>query len=48
VEHFLQSWGYTAIFVLALVEAICIPFPSEITFGFAARWRPRATSAWPG
>jgi membrane protein DedA with SNARE-associated domain len=35
VEHFLQSWGYTAIFVLALVEAICIPFPSEITFGFA-------------
>lgn len=35
MEHFLQSWGYTAIFVLALVEAICIPFPSEITFGFA-------------
>jgi membrane protein DedA with SNARE-associated domain len=35
VEHFLQSWGYAAIFVLALVEAICIPFPSEITFGFA-------------
>jgi membrane protein DedA with SNARE-associated domain len=35
MEHFLQSWGYSAIFVLALVEAICIPFPSEITFGFA-------------
>ena len=35
MEHFLQSWGYAAIFVLALVEAICIPFPSEITFGFA-------------
>lgn len=35
MEHFLQSWGYTAVFVLALVEAICIPFPSEITFGFA-------------
>ena len=34
MEHFLQSWGYTAVFVLALVEAICIPFPSEITFGF--------------
>jgi membrane protein DedA with SNARE-associated domain len=35
VEHFLQSWGYAAVFVLALVEAVCIPFPSEITFGFA-------------
>ncbi len=35
MEHFLQSWGYAAIFGLALVEAICIPFPSEITFGFA-------------
>jgi membrane protein DedA with SNARE-associated domain len=35
VEHFLQSWGYAAIFVLAVVEAACIPFPSEITFGFS-------------
>ncbi|MGH9043987.1 MAG: DedA family protein [Acidimicrobiales bacterium] len=35
MEHFLQNWGYAAIFVLALLEAICIPFPSEITFGFA-------------
>ncbi|HXW39313.1 MAG TPA: DedA family protein [Acidimicrobiales bacterium] len=35
MQHFLQSWGYSAVFVLALVEAICIPFPSEITFGFA-------------
>jgi membrane protein DedA with SNARE-associated domain len=35
VEHFLLNWGYPAVFVLALVEAICIPFPSEITFGFA-------------
>lgn len=35
MEHFLLNWGYPAVFVLALVEAICIPFPSEITFGFA-------------
>ena len=35
MEHFLQNWGYSAVFVLALVEAMCIPFPSEITFGFA-------------
>jgi membrane protein DedA with SNARE-associated domain len=34
VEHLLSSWGYPAIFLLAFIEAICIPFPSEITFGF--------------
>src|SRR5579875_596853 len=34
MEHFLASSGYAAVFVLALAEAICIPFPSEITFGF--------------
>jgi len=34
VEHFLLSIGYPAIFFLALVEAICIPFPSEVTFGY--------------
>jgi membrane protein DedA with SNARE-associated domain len=34
MEHFLQSSGYAAVFVLALAEAVCIPFPSEITFGF--------------
>ncbi len=34
--HLLESVGYPAIFFLALVEAICIPFPSEITFGYPA------------
>ncbi|HLN17833.1 MAG TPA: DedA family protein [Acidimicrobiales bacterium] len=34
MEHFLLSIGYPAIFFLALVEAICIPFPSEVTFGY--------------
>lgn len=29
-----MHWGYPAIFVVAFIEAICIPFPSEITFGF--------------
>ncbi len=29
-----MHWGYPAIFLVALIEAICIPFPSEITFGF--------------
>jgi membrane protein DedA with SNARE-associated domain len=34
--HFLETYGYLAIFLLALVEAICIPFPSEVTFGYPA------------
>ncbi|HXQ19326.1 MAG TPA: DedA family protein [Acidimicrobiales bacterium] len=34
MEHLLLHWGYPAIFVVAFIEAICIPFPSEITFGF--------------
>jgi membrane protein DedA with SNARE-associated domain len=36
VEHFLDQYGYAAIFLVALVEAIAIPFPSEVTFGFTA------------
>lgn len=36
MEHFLDQYGYAAIFFVALVEAVCIPFPSEITFGATA------------
>ena len=35
MESFLQHSGYLALVVLAFAEACCIPFPSEITFGFA-------------
>jgi membrane protein DedA with SNARE-associated domain len=35
VEHFLSSWGYLALILLTVAEAACIPFPSEITVGFA-------------
>ncbi len=35
MEHFLTQAGYGALIVLCLVEACCIPIPSEITFGFA-------------
>jgi membrane protein DedA with SNARE-associated domain len=36
MEHLLTHYGYAAIFLVALIEAVCIPFPSEITFGFTA------------
>lgn len=35
MEHFLTQAGYAALILLAIVEACCIPIPSEITFGFA-------------
>jgi len=35
VEHFLSSWGYLALAILTVSEAACIPFPSEVTVGFA-------------
>ncbi|MGE5290131.1 MAG: DedA family protein [Micromonosporaceae bacterium] len=35
MESFLTQAGYGALILLCLVEACCIPIPSEITFGFA-------------
>jgi membrane protein DedA with SNARE-associated domain len=35
VQHLLSQSGYAALILLAVVEACCIPIPSEITFGFA-------------
>lgn len=34
LDH-ISSSGYVAIFILAMLGAMCIPLPSEITFGFA-------------
>ncbi|HXW34942.1 MAG TPA: DedA family protein [Acidimicrobiales bacterium] len=35
MEHFISTWGYAAIFVLTVLEACCIPIPSEVTLGLA-------------
>ena len=35
MENFLTHQGYLALVVFAVIEAACIPIPSEITFGFA-------------
>lgn len=33
VQHFIITWGYLGIFVLTVLEAACIPVPSEIALG---------------
>jgi membrane protein DedA with SNARE-associated domain len=33
VQHFITTWGYLGIFVFTVLEAACIPVPSEITLG---------------
>jgi membrane protein DedA with SNARE-associated domain len=45
MQHFISSYGYLAIFALMLLEAACIPVPSELimTFGGAL-----AAGAVPG
>jgi membrane protein DedA with SNARE-associated domain len=45
MQSFIQSYGYWAIFFLAVLESACIPIPSEATFGFAgALCAPEFTS----
>lgn len=45
MQHFIATYGYTAIFVLMVAESACIPIPSELimTFGGAL-----AAGAVPG
>ena len=31
MEHWVEDYGYAAIFLLMLLESACIPFPSEVT-----------------
>jgi len=35
MSSFVQSYGYWALLLLAIVESMCLPIPSEVTFGFA-------------
>ncbi len=35
MQSFIANSGYPAVLVLALLGAMCIPFPSEVTFGYA-------------
>ena len=33
MQHFLETWGYLAVFILTVLESACIPIPSEVTLG---------------
>jgi membrane protein DedA with SNARE-associated domain len=35
MQSFVQHYGYFALFLLAMLESMCVPIPSEVTFGFA-------------
>ncbi len=35
ISHFVQHFGYLAVFLLMLPESACIPIPSEVTMAFA-------------
>jgi membrane protein DedA with SNARE-associated domain len=34
MQNFIQQHGYLALFLLAIVESMCVPIPSEVTFAF--------------
>lgn len=34
MQDFIQQHGYLALFLLAIVESMCVPIPSEVTFAF--------------
>jgi len=35
MQHFLETWGYLAVFVLTVLESACVPIPSEVTLGLS-------------
>ena len=45
MQHFLETWGYAAIFLLTVLESACIPIPSEVTLGLGGALASGATIA---
>ncbi len=35
MQHFLETWGYLAVFLLTVLESACVPVPSEVTLGLS-------------
>jgi membrane protein DedA with SNARE-associated domain len=38
MEHFLESWGYLAIFVLSLISSMGIPVGAEASIIYSGFW----------
>ena len=43
MQHFISSYGYLAVFLFTVLEAACIPIPSELTLGLAGALASGAT-----
>ena len=41
ISHFVQHFGYLAVFLLMVPESACIPIPSEVTMAFAGYFAAR-------
>lgn len=48
LQSFLESWGYIAIFVFGVLEAMCIPISSELTFLLGGALSSSALQLQPG
>ena len=45
MQHFISSYGYIGLFVIALLSSACLPVPSEVAFGLAGAYCTTAFSA---
>lgn len=47
-QHFVESSGYLAIFVLCVLQSCCVPTSSELTLGFAGYFAYQGHLSLPG
>ena len=47
MQHFISTYGYLAVFLLTVLEAGCIPIPSELTLGLAGALASGAVDPQP-
>lgn len=47
MQHFVQQHGYLALFLLSILESMCVPIPSEVTFAFGGALCAASFTAHP-